>query len=246
MNTPELLRSNNTNTGLPEFTNDGNKVANADHTYIVGSSCRGKSVIIKEMYDKIYKKDKKLIILIISPSLNTPTFKKIKADNIIRINKYNKQTEQLIKKIIAVQIEADLPYRFLIIIDDVTDAYHSGVLNNLFLVNRNQQISTILSVQYPLILSKRARSSAKNIIAGGLNSAECIEVMLSSFLNNELLKKMKEDTEYLKSQNITDNKKIKKNELVDYYRYITDGNDGHVFFYYNPQQRKLETFTLKL
>ena len=69
-------------TGLPEFTNDGNKVANADHTYIVGSSCRGKSVIIKEMYDKIYKKDKKLIILIISPSLNTPTFKKIKADNI--------------------------------------------------------------------------------------------------------------------------------------------------------------------
>ena len=233
-------------TGLPEFTNDGNKVANADHTYIVGSSCRGKSVIIKEMYDKIYKKDKKLIILIISPSLNTPTFKKIKADNIIRINKYNKQTEQLIKKIIAVQIEADLPYRFLIIIDDVTDAYHSGVLNNLFLVNRNQQISTILSVQYPLILSKRARSSAKNIIAGGLNSAECIEVMLSSFLNNELLKKMKEDTEYLKSQNITDNKKIKKNELVDYYRYITDGNDGHVFFYYNPQQRNLQSFTLKL
>ena len=198
------------------------------------------------MYDKIYKKDKKLIILIISPSLNTPTFKKIKADNIIRINKYNKQTEQLIKKIIAVQIEADLPYRFLIIIDDVTDAYHSGVLNNLFLVNRNQQISTILSVQYPLILSKRARSSAKNIIAGGLNSAECIEVMLSSFLNNELLKKMKEDTEYLKSQNITDNKKIKKNELVDYYRYITDGNDGHVFFYYNPQQRNLQSFTLKL
>ena len=54
---------------------------------------------------------------------------------------------------------------------------------------------------------------------------------------------MKEDTEYLTKNDIT---KIKKNELVDYYRYITDGNDGHVFFYYNPQQRKLETFTLKL
>ena len=219
--------------GLPPFTSDIKKDDNADHFFLVASSCRGKSFILKEMYEKLYKKDTKLIIILISPSMDIALFKKIKGPNVIKINKFSKQTVLLIQQIIKIQQETNNDYRFLIMIDDVTDQYHNSVLNNLFLVNRNQQISTILSCQYPLILSKRARSSVKHLITGGLNSDESIETILNSYLKSHMTTECKKD--------MPNPKKI---DLVDKYREITDGNDGHTFIWYSPQHQTVQPFTL--
>jgi len=215
------------------FINDIQKKDNAETYFICSSSCRGKSYIIKAMYDQMFKKIKDLIIIMISPSMNISLFKDIKGPNVIKINKFNKDTNALLKKIVKLQSDTDNKFRFLIIIDDCIEESYNQVLNNLFLVNRNQQITTILSCQYPAILSKRARGSAKNVIAGGINSDESIKVMVDSFLKSEMTNKF-----------FTDEKKITEINLINKYRDITDGNNGHVFMYYNPQKRILQPFTL--
>jgi hypothetical protein len=221
--------------GFPEniYDNDIQKKDNAETYFLVASSCRGKSYIIKEMYDKMFKKIKDLIIIMISPSMNISLFKDIKGPNVIKINKFNKDTNTLLKKIVKLQGDTDNMFRFLIIIDDCIEESYNQVVNNLFLVNRNQQITTILSCQYPAILSKRARGSCKNIICGGINSDESIKVLTDSFLKSEMINK------YFPNE-----KKISEIDIINKYRGITDGNNGHVFFYHNPQQRILQPFTL--
>ena len=156
--------------GLPDFAKDMNLAGNADHFYICASSCRGKSYILRKMYDELYKNDNKLIVILISPSMNIDLFKGIKGDNVIKINKWNRKTDELINKIVKIQIETKNQFKVLLMIDDCVDQYFNKTLNNLFLVNRNQQISTIMSCQYPCMLSKRARASVKNVICGGINS----------------------------------------------------------------------------
>ena len=225
--------------GLPEFTKDMNLAGNADHFYVCASSCRGKSYILREMYDKFYANDRNLIIILISPSMNIDLFKKIKGDNVIKINKWNKLTDALINKIVKIQIETNNQFRVLLMIDDCVDQYYNKTLNNLFLVNRNQQISTIMSCQYPCILSKRARASVKNVICGGINSDESVKLMLDCFLKSELAKEMKKNNPELDPR-----KKINEQDMINYYRDTCDKNNGHTFIWSSPQNRNIEAFTL--
>lgn len=228
------------NKGLPQFTQDINKKGNADHFYICASSCRGKSYILREMYDKLYANDKKLIVILISPSMNIELFKGIKGDNVIKINKWNRRTDALIDKIVKIQIDTENQFRVLLMIDDCVDQYYNKTLNNLFLVNRNQQISTIMSCQYPAMLSKRARASVKNVICGGINSDESIKLMIDCFLKSELSKEMKK----IHPEKYDNGKKINEQDMINFYRDTCDENDGHTFIWSSPQHRKLKAFTL--
>lgn len=224
--------------GLPKFTKDMDLTGNADHFYICASSCRGKSYILREMYDELYKNDNKLIVILISPSMNIDLFKGIKGDNVIKINKWNRKTDELINKIVKIQIETKNQFKVLLMIDDCVDQYFNKTLNNLFLVNRNQQISTIMSCQYPCMLSKRARASVKNVICGGINSDESIKLMLDCFLKSELSKEMK------KNNKLDPDKKINEQAMINFYRDTCDKNNGHTFIWSSPQHRKLEAFCL--
>lgn len=224
--------------GLPKFTKDMDLTGNADHFYICASSCRGKSYILREMYDELYKNDNKLIVILISPSMNIDLFKGIKGDNVIKINKWNRKTDELINKIVKIQIETKNQFKVLLMIDDCVDQYFNKTLNNLFLVNRNQQISTIMSCQYPCMLSKRARASVKNVICGGINSDESIKLMLDCFLKSELSKEMK------KNNKLDPDKKINEQAMINFYRDTCDKNNGHTFIWSSPQHRKLQAFTL--
>ena len=228
--------------GLPDFANDMKLSGNADHFYICASSCRGKSYILKEMYDKLYKHNNKLIVILISPSMNIDLFKNIKGKNVIKINKWNRRTDSLIDKIVKIQIETENEFKILLMIDDCVDQYFNKTLNNLFLVNRNQQISTIMSCQYPCMLSKRARASVKNVICGGINSDESIKLMLDCFLKSELSKVMTSMNSSLKPESF--GKKINEQDMINFYRDTCDKNDGHTFIWSAPQHRKLEAFTL--
>jgi hypothetical protein len=209
--------------GLPKFTKDMDLTGNADHFYICASSCRGKSYILREMYDELYKNDNKLIVILISPSMNIDLFKGIKGDNVIKINKWNRKTDELINKIVKIQIETKNQFKVLLMIDDCVDQYFNKTLNNLFLVNRNQQISTIMSCQYPCMLSKRARASV---------------LMLDCFLKSELSKEMK------KNNKLDPDKKINEQAMINFYRDTCDKNNGHTFIWSSPQHRKLQAFTL--
>lgn len=205
---------------------------------LVASSKRGKSTIMREIYDKHYKDNKNIIPILISPSSHIGIFKDIDS-RVIKINKFNNDTVQLIKDLAYIQNKTDNAYEFLIMIDDCIDVRFNKILNNLILVLRNSNFSTIISLQYDKLLSKQARSSVNNIICGGLNTDEAIESLLKSFFKSELTKLMKQDNEYL-------NKKIFMDDLNNKYREITDSNNGHTFIKYVPQDRDMEVFSLKI
>ncbi len=197
---------------------------------IFGSSKRGKSTLIYEIYNKYYKKNNKIITILISPSCHIGIFDKL-PNKVIKVNKFSKETVQLIQDLKKIQNKTNNAYEFLIIIDDCVDVRFNKILNQLILVLRNSMFSTIISLQYDKLLSKQARSSINNVICFGLNSDESIEGLLKSFFKTELSKKTG---------------KTRMSDLIDEYRNYTDSNGGHAFFIYHPQSRKLELKTLKL
>lgn len=202
----------------------------AETLAIFGSSKRGKSTLIYEIYKKYYQKRTDIITILISPSCHIGIFAKL-PKKVLKVNKFSKETIQLLQDLKKVQNKTNNAYKFLIIIDDCVDVRFNKILNQLILVMRNSLFSTIISLQYCMLLSKPARSSVNNIISFGVNSDEGIECILRSYLKTELTKK-------------TGLTRI--SELMEIYRTYTDSNDGHSFFVYNPQSRDLQLNTLKL
>lgn len=197
---------------------------------IFGSSKRGKSTLIVEIYNKYYKNNSKIITILISPSSHIGIFKEL-PKKVLKVNKFNKDTITLLQDLKKIQNKTDNAYEFLIIIDDCVNVRFNRILNELILVMRNSMFSTIISLQYDKLLSKQSRSSINSIICFGINSDESIESLLKSFFKSELIKKTN---------------KTKMNELIEMYRELTDSNDGHSFFVYHPVSRELTLNTLKI
>lgn len=212
---------------LPRFKLDENT---GNSIVLVASSKRGKSTIMKELYDKHYCDNKTIIPILISPTCHIGIFKDM---DVIKINKFNNDTVKLIKDLAMIQNKTCNAYEFLIMVDDCINIRYNNVLNNLILVLRNSLFSSIISIQYDKLLSKQARSSVNNVICGGLNTDESIEGILKTFFKSEMCK-------------LVDKEKPKMEDLIDKYRSITDSNDGHTFLKYIPQERDMEVFSLKL
>jgi hypothetical protein len=216
--------------GLPSFKFD-EKTGNS--TLLVASSKRGKSTIMKEIYDKYYKNDKEMIVILISPSAHIPLFSDI---DCIKINKFNNSTQTLLRNLTKINQTTNNSYRFLIMVDDCIDVKFNKILNELILVLRNSNFSSIISIQYDKLLSKAARSSVNNICCGGINLDESIESLIKTFFKSQLVNSYKS----------TYDENPKMPDLIDAYRSITDDNDGHSFIRFIPELRDLEVFSLQL
>ena len=202
---------------------------------LLGSSKRGKSTLMVEIWKRYYSDDKKLITVLISPSCHIPMFKNLK--NVIKINKFGADTVQLLKDVKRIQNKTENSYKFLFMIDDCVDSKYCSILNQMILVMRNSHVSTIISLQYDKLLSKQCRSSINNVVLFGQNTDESIEGCLKSFCGSELTK-------------ITGKK---NEELVDLFRDLTDGDltdgeggAGHAFLTYNPMSRKIQRGVLDM
>jgi hypothetical protein len=216
------LKLNHFKGTCPDFQLDegtGNTIA------LLGSSKRGKSTLMVEIWKRYYKDQKKLITVLISPSSHIPLFKEMK--NVIKINKFGPETVQLLKDIKRIQNRTSNAYSFLFMIDDCVDCKYCSILNQMILVMRNSIVSTIISLQYDKLLSKQCRSSINNVVLFGQNTDESIEGCLKSFCGSELTK-------------VTGKK---GEDLVDLFRNLTDGpggsSGGHAFMTYNPMSRKI-------
>ena len=221
----KLHRFKNTS---PDFNLDqgtGNTIC------LLGSSKRGKSTLMVEIYKRYYQDDKKLITILISPSSHIPLFKKLK--NVIKINKFGQDTVQLLKDVKRIQNKTENAYKFLFMIDDCVDSKYCSILNQMILVMRNSHVSTIISLQYDKLLSKQCRSSINNVVLFGQNTDESIEGCLKSFCGSELTKMTGKKSE----------------DLIDLFRNMTDGDGngaGHAFLTYNPMSREIKRGVLDL
>jgi len=193
-----------------------------------GSSKRGKSLLLLKAWERYFKNEKNMIVILISPSCNIPMFKTMKG--VIKINRYDKQTDALLKKIFKLQNLTHNAYKFTFLIDDCVSNSYTQSLNFLFLVARNLLISTFCCVQRETLVSRSARSSANNVVTFGINTEQCIKGILESFYMTEL-KELSGLT--------------KKDDLIHEFRRLTSMGGGHSFLVYIPFTRELKHYLLE-
>jgi Cdc6-like AAA superfamily ATPase len=152
---------------------------------ICGSSKRGKTHLLKKIWERYYKDNKNVITILISPSCNIPLYEDMKK-NVIKINRYDKQTDALLKKVFKIQNLTKNAYRFCFLIDDCVSSRYSETLDALFLYARNLLISSICCIQRETLISRSSRSSANNVVTFGINTEQCIKGLLESFYKCEL------------------------------------------------------------
>lgn len=200
--------------------NSGNSIV------LIGSSKSGKSTAMMHIYNRYFNK-KKYVSTLFSINSHIPIYKT--SGDLIKVNKFVNQSERLIKDMKKINMDSSPPnkWRFCILLDDIVDARYSRVLNALLLTYRNANFSSLVSIQYPKLLSKSARCSANNLLFFSQNLQEGIETVLRSFLGAEFAK-----------MGVT-----KFNEQIDLYRELTQ---DHAFLYYHPMSRTLKRIRLKI
>ena len=218
---------------IPEFRGVKSKVGTPGDgsTFLLcASSGIGKSTLLVKLYEQYFKDNPKIIPILISPSCNIGLFDKLDK-KVIKINKMNNDTIKLIKDLRKIQNLGKNPYHFLLMIDDIPNIRYSNILNDAFLTMRNQNFSTIASVQYAKCMSKMARGSVHNVLCGYQNTNDATMSLLESFIGADLRK----------LTGITN-----KDELAEKYMELLEPNEYHTFFHISPRYRKLQRFTLDL
>lgn len=197
---------------------------------VSGSSKRGKSTLMVAIYNRYFANDHDLITILISPSCHIKLFDSLK--NVYKINKFNKDTVQLMKSIKRIQNRTNNAYKFLYLIDDCVDLRYSKILDDAILTMRNCDISTIISIQYCRIISVQARSSLNQIICFAMNTDQSINNTLDSFFRSEF-----RDVTGIKN----------KEDLIREYRQITQKEyKGHSYLLYNVFNGELSHHLLEL
>ena len=193
---------------------------------LVGSAKAGKSTALMALFNR-YFKTKKYISTLFSINSHIPIYKN--NGDLIKVNKFSKESEKMIKDMKKINMNTEPPNRwhFCVLLDDIITARYSGVLNALLLAFRNANFSSVISIQYPKLISKAARCSANNLLFFSQNLQEAIETVLRSFLGAEFAKR-----------GIT-----KFIDQVTAYRELTK---DHAFIYFHPMSGTLRRIRLKI
>ena len=194
---------------------------------ICGSGKRGKTHLLKKIWERYYKDDPKIITILISPSMQIPLFSDMKG--VIKVREFNSATKKLIGDIKTIQFKTKNSYEFLICIDDCISVRYNNIVNELSLILRNSMISSIISLQYPMLMSKSARSSINNVMCFGLNTDEAVQAVFL-FFGSALSKATG----------------FKKDDLITEFLRLCGMADGHAFLKYRPLTRELDLCALKL
>lgn len=154
---------------------------------ILGSSKAGKTHVMKAIYDKYFKdvpKKMKLQSILFSVNAHADVYKSL-PNKVHVCNKFDTHGMKLINQMKKINMTNDNKFNYLIMLDDIIDAKYSTLLNNLILTYRNSNFSSIVSLQYPYLLSKGSRSSINQCIFGAFNTDESIESVIRSFLGSK-------------------------------------------------------------
>lgn len=153
---------------------------------ILGSSKAGKTHVMKAVFEKYFKtvaKKHNLISTLFSVNDHADVYRDF--TGVIKCNKFNADSQKLINQMKKVNMIQKNKFNYLIMLDDIIDSKYSNTLNNLILTYRNSNFNSIISLQYPYLLSKASRSSINQCLFGHFNSDESIETAIKSFLGSK-------------------------------------------------------------
>ena len=140
---------------------------------LVGSTRSGKTTLLKHILDTCF--DKHLGVLM-TPSLHAPIYEDIKG-----LAKAPFYVPRIIEEMFGINRKCDNHYPFLAVLDDVVTAKFDKTLMKSFTIYRNSGITTVMSVQNPIIFNSVTRGNFNAVILGYLNSDEACEKAIRMF-----------------------------------------------------------------
>jgi hypothetical protein len=153
---------------LPDTETGGITIA------MIGSTRSGKTTLLKHSLLNIF--DSHLGVLM-SPSLHAPVYEEM-GKKMVKCPTY---VPAVIDEMYKINKETKNHYPFLVVLDDVVTAKFDKTLMKSFTIYRNSGITTVMSVQNPIILNSVTRGNINIILLGYLNSDEACEKAIRMF-----------------------------------------------------------------
>lgn len=144
---------------------------------MIGSTRSGKTTILNYLYQKFFKD---YVTTLFTNSRNSGSYKKIEKTAACS-DLYH---AEVVKDAYKINHATNNHYKFLMIIDDITDHKGEKETLKLFTIYRNSRISTILGAQATTLMNKTVRANINFVLLGRLNNDSEIEAVIKSYLTS--------------------------------------------------------------
>ena len=188
---------------LPEQKTGGASIC------LMGSTRSGKTTLLKHILKHYFGKHTKVLM---SNSIHAPIYKEI--DECIKSPVYS---HKVIKEGYEINRKTNNHYKICYILDDVVDKKNDKELLKLLTIYRNSGLSTIISLQSPILMNTAGRGNINFVCLGKMNSDENIEKIVRMYLMSFLTGKIDD--------------KIRQYKILteDHYWFMVNNLDGTVY-----------------
>lgn len=176
---------------------------------LIGSTRSGKTTLLKHILKEYFTKHTKVLM---SNSIHAPIYKEI--DDCVKSPIYS---HKVIKEGYEINRKTNNHYRICYILDDVVDKKTDKELMKLLTIYRNSGLSTVISLQDPVLMSTTGRGNVNFVCLGKMNSDEKVEKVVRMYL-----------TSYLTGR-IEDKIRQYKALVDDHYWFMVDNINGFVY-----------------
>ena len=143
---------------------------------MVGATRSGKTTLLNYIYKKFFDKH---ISVLMSNSLQSDAYKYLKKE-CVTADHYH---PEVLKDMYKINHETKNHYKFLAIIDDITDVRSDKEMTRLQTIYRNSRMSSVVCAQTATMINPIARSNINFVLIGRCNSAFQYERAVKDFLN---------------------------------------------------------------
>jgi hypothetical protein len=189
---------------------------------LLASSKAGKTTLIKYLFDKYYNTDE-YISCLFSINSHIPLYDEFD----IKISNINNRTLSVISTEHYINKNTRNHYKFFNVFDDCLNVREKKLMNDLILTYRNSNMSSLISLQYPKLLTPGMRGNVNHVLCGKFNNDETTEIVIKIWFKSFFA-----NLGYLSLTS-----------MINFYKKMTE---NHGFIYVNTLNGEIEFIKLDL